>query len=380
LNRTGVAHRARWRRRGVRGYGHSDGSAWPGQVEPVSDVLIWALVVVAILAVQASEAASPQEATAQPRRPGETFMRTLADPFATPASVARAVIMLGAGFVVLVGVISLAGVSTGTGSDVDRNQLAVSGALQLAAGLATFALYWYGTSRIPGFRLLRDGAPISWLAILLFLEGLAGNLAPAGTTTTGGTSNLRPSAGPSAESLMLGSVPFLVVGLASVGPVVKRSVLAAAERLGFWPLRLPWWVVGVGVGMLLVPVGGVLGDLLNHLVSAACVAHQNQAEQAIVGVGRTALEQAGVAIAAGVCEETLFRGALQPRFGIFLSSALWASYHLQYACNGFPSSSNLYLLLLGFIFGGLRKYGGLWPAILAHATYDGIILLHLLGT
>jgi membrane protease YdiL (CAAX protease family) len=347
----------------------------------VTDVIIWALVVVAILGVQAAEAASPEDpaAVGQPRHPGQTFMQTLADPFATPASVARAMIMLGAGFVVLVGILSLAG-SAGTTTGVDRNQQAVSGALQLGAGLATFALYWYGTSRIPGFRLLRDGAPISWLAILLFLESVANNLAPIGTATTGGTGTLRPAAGPSAESLMLGSVPFLVVGLASVGPVVKRSVRDAAERLGFWPLRLPWWVVGVAVGVILVPVGGVIGDLLSHLVSAACIAHQNQAEQAIVGMGRTALEQAGVAIAAGVCEETLFRGALQPRIGIFLSSALWASYHLQYACNGFPSSSNLYLLLLGFLFGGLRKYGGLWPAILAHATYDGIILLHWLGT
>lgn len=348
----------------------------------MTDVVIWALVVVAILAVQATEAASPDDraVAGQPRRPGQTFMETLADPFATPASVARAMIMLGAGFVVLIGVISLAGVSAGTAAGVDRNQQAVSGALQLAAGITTFALFWYGTGRVPGLRLLRDGAPISWLALLLLMESLASNLSPVGTAQTGGTSSLKPTAGPSAESLMLGSVPFLVVGLASVGPVVKRSVLAAAERLGFWPLRLPWWVVGVGVGVVLVPVGGVVGDLLNHLVSAACVAHQNQAEQAIVGTGRTALEQAGVAIAAGVCEETLFRGALQPRIGIFLSSALWASYHLQYACNGFPSSSNFYLLLLGLLFGGLRKSGGLWPAILAHATYDGIILLHWLGT
>jgi membrane protease YdiL (CAAX protease family) len=216
--------------------------------------------------------------------------------------------------------------------------------------------------------------------MLLFFESLALNLTPVGSGQPGASSNLRPSAGPSAESLMLGAVPFLALGIASVGPVVRRNLRETAERLGFWPLRLPWWVIGIAVGVVLVPVGSFVADLLSHLASTACIQQQAQAEQAIVGVGRTALEQIGVAVAAAVCEETLFRGALQPRFGIVLSSALWATYHLQYTCGGLPSFSNLYLLLLGLIFGGLRKWGGLWPAIFAHGVYDGIILLHLLGT
>jgi membrane protease YdiL (CAAX protease family) len=179
---------------------------------------------------------------------------------------------------------------------------------------------------------------------------------------------------------MLGAVPFLAIGIAAVGPVVRRNLTQTAERLGFWPLRLPWWVVGLAVGIVLVPIGDWVAGVLAHLTSAQCLQQATQAQQQIIGTGRTAIEQIGVAIAAGVGEETLFRGALQPRFGIFLSSALWASYHLQYACNGLPSTSNLYILLLGFVFGGLRKVGGLWPAIIAHAVYDATILLGWLGS
>ena len=339
----------------------------------MSDAVFWSLLVIVILAVNAAEApprAAPGEAPPAP-----------IGLFANGAAVARMAIAGGAVLAVVVGLLSLAG-ANGTGSTVgDRNHELVSGALQVAAGGISLALFYFGTHRVPGLRLLREGAPISWLAILLFLESLALNLVPTASGSTSSTNPVpQPSSGPSAESLMLGAVPFLAIGIAAVGPVVRRNLKQTAERLGFWPLRLPWWVVGLAVGIVLVPIGDWVAGVLAHLTSAQCLQQATQAQQQIIGTGRTAIEQIGVAIAAGVGEETLFRGALQPRFGIFLSSALWASYHLQYACNGLPSTSNLYILLLGFVFGGLRKVGGLWPAIIAHAVYDATILLGWLGS
>jgi membrane protease YdiL (CAAX protease family) len=339
----------------------------------VSDAVFWSLLVIAVLAVQAAE--SPPRPTA-----GDAVPPPLG-PFANPAAIARAVIAGGAVLAIIVGLFSLAG-ANGTGSTVgDRNHELVSGALQVAAGGISLALFYFGTHRVPGLRRLREGSPISWLAILLFFESLALNLVPTASGATSATNPVpQPSRGPSAESLMLGAVPFLAIGVASVGPFVRRNLKATAERLGFWPLRLPWWVIGLAAGIVLVPVGDWLAGVLAHLTSTQCLQQATQAQQQIIGTGRTALEQVGVAVAAAVGEETLFRGALQPRFGIFLSSALWASYHLQYACNGLPSTSNLYILLLGFVFGGLRKWGGLWPAIFAHAVYDATILLGWLGS
>jgi len=350
----------------------------------MSDAITWALIVLAVLAVQAAEGPrEPSGATPHPEAEGDaTLMGTLANPFGTPAAIARTIVAAAAGLAVVVGLLTFAGTGGTTSSGVDRNQQVVSGALQLAAGAVSLLLFYTGTERIPGLRRLRPGAPISWLAIFLLFESLASNLgvvSGAGGGPAPSSPTVHASAGPTARDLMLGEVPFLAIALASVGVVVRRNLVQALERLGLWPLRVPWWVVGIAAGMVLVPVGSWVVGLLDHFATASCIASTAQAEQAIVGTGRTGLEQAGIAIAAGVCEEILFRGALQPRVGILLSSIVWASYHLQYMCNGWPSPANLYLVLLGLIFGALRKWGGLTPAILAHTVYDGAILLHFLG-
>lgn len=337
----------------------------------MSDVVFWLLVVAVILAVQGTEAPTPAAAGEAVPPSGERPPGVLGPGAAT---IARVAIAAAAALMVLVGLLTLAGASGPTSNGADRNHEVVGGALQLGGGLACLALFYYGTNRVPGLRRLRSRAPISWLAIVLFFESLAINLAPASGQSTV-TTTVQPSSQPTAESLMLGAVPFLVIGAASVGPLVRRTLREAAGRLGLWPLRLPWWVVGIAIGVALVPVGDWVAGLLTNLTSVQCLQQQQQVQQAITGTARTTLEQIGVALAAGVCEETLFRGALQPRIGILLSSALWASYHLQYTCNGLPSASNLYILLLGLVFGSLRKWGGLWPAIFAHTVYDGVILL-----
>jgi membrane protease YdiL (CAAX protease family) len=351
----------------------------------MSDAVVWALIVLAILAVQAAEGPPGTGTEPKQREPGrgETLATTLSGAFSGMEAAARTLVAAGAVLAAVVGLLGLAGAGGAATSSTDRHQEIVSGALQLAAGGGSLLLFYTGTSRIPGLRRLRPGAPISWLAIFLILESLAANLSTAAGVGGGqpaGTPNIHPSAGPTARDLMLGEIPFLAIGIAAVGPVVRRNLRETAERLGLWPLRLPWWVIGLAVGVVLVPVGGFVVELLNHLATASCVAQTTQAEQSIAGVGRTGLEQVGIALAAGVCEELLFRGALQPRVGILISSVVWASYHLQYMCNGVPSPANLYLVLLGLVFGALRKWGGLWPAILAHGVYDGVILLHLLGT
>jgi uncharacterized protein len=344
----------------------------------VSDVVFWMLIVAVILVVQGTEPPPGREAVSvgEGTAPGQP-RSLMGGPGGGGAVIARWLIGAGAVIMVIVGLLDLAGAGAPTSGGGDHNRDIAAGALQLAAGLVCVALFSFGTGRVPGLRALRDRAPISWLAILLFFESLAINLAPSsGEQTVAGT--VQPSSSPSAESLMLGAVPFLVIALASVGPGVRRGLRESAERLGLWPLRVPWWVIGLVIGIILVPLGDRVAELLSNLTSTQCLQQQQQVQQAITGTARTTLEQIGVAVAAGVCEETLFRGALQPRFGILLSSVLWAGYHLQYTCNGLPSASNLYILLLGLVFGALRKRGGLWPAIIAHTVYDGVILLGLL--
>jgi len=261
------------------------------------------------------------------------------------------------------------------GLDVsDRSHLVAEGALGTVAGAVTLALFATGTSAVPGLRRLRQGRPVSWLALALFLQALAGNLAPARAEATVAATAGSPER---ASNLILGVLPFGVIAVASVGPGVRRGASATLRRLGALPLQPPWWLLATAVGAALVLLGPHAVDALNNLSPHDCIVEQEKVARSLQGVGRSVSEQLGIAIAAGVCEELLFRGALQPRFGIFLSSVLWASYHLQYTCHGFPSVANLYILGLGLLFGALRDRGGLLAAIAAHATYDATILLDI---
>jgi membrane protease YdiL (CAAX protease family) len=79
-----------------------------------------------------------------------------------------------------------------------------------------------------------------------------------------------------------------------------------------------------------------------------------------------------VSLSAGVVEETFFRGFLQPRVGIALSTAFFAIAHLSYG----QWFMLIGITLLSLIYGFLVKWRqNLWPAIAAHVLFDGVQLL-----
>jgi membrane protease YdiL (CAAX protease family) len=84
-----------------------------------------------------------------------------------------------------------------------------------------------------------------------------------------------------------------------------------------------------------------------------------------------------VGVGAGLGEETLFRGAVQPVLGIPATSVLFASMHVQYG----PSLLLVYVFVLSVGLGFLRKYINTTASFLAHAGYNslGIILAHFFG-
>ena len=81
-----------------------------------------------------------------------------------------------------------------------------------------------------------------------------------------------------------------------------------------------------------------------------------------------------VAASAGIGEEILFRGALQPRFGLVITSLAFASLHIQYEWFGM-----LTVVILGLILGIERKRFSTTASIGSHLVYDLIGLIALLG-
>lgn len=82
-----------------------------------------------------------------------------------------------------------------------------------------------------------------------------------------------------------------------------------------------------------------------------------------------------VAVSAGVVEELFFRGFLQPRLGIILSSLLFVVAHLSY---GQPFLLvGVSMLSVGFALLA-RWRGNIWAAMAAHFTFDAVQLLILI--
>jgi membrane protease YdiL (CAAX protease family) len=84
-----------------------------------------------------------------------------------------------------------------------------------------------------------------------------------------------------------------------------------------------------------------------------------------------------ISLSAGVVEETFFRGFLQPRIGLMLSTAFFVLGHLAY---GQPLLL-IGIALLSLIYGQLVRWRqNIWPAIAAHALFDGVQLLVVIPT
>ncbi len=149
----------------------------------------------------------------------------------------------------------------------------------------------------------------------------------------------------------------------------RRSPAEVRERLGLTaPTPRVLLVALAAVAALVATTIG--GQLLTAALSptiATNVARIAAQAQANVG-GAAAAAVAAILLAIG--EEVLFRGAIQPRFGIFLTALAFAGLHTQY---GFAVAP-LTLFAVGLVLGLARRFGSTTAAILANVLYVVVML------
>ncbi len=207
-------------------------------------------------------------------------------------------------------------------------------------------------------------SPVHVLALVLTLSLFGLQLQSA---FSGALSQEAGSAQPlSRVDLVLGEVPFLLAAVAGVGLWVRRSPRAVAERLGY---GVPaWWHLALALAAAGAFFALAVGfDALGQALTPGTAKEVNSATNRIFG--QLTADPAGIAtiaIAAGVCEEALFRGALQPRLGILWTSLVFASVHTQYGI----SFDALAVLVLAIGLGFLRRYLSTTASTLCHVTYD----------
>lgn len=153
----------------------------------------------------------------------------------------------------------------------------------------------------------------------------------------------------------------LAAGL-SIGYILRRNEKEALERLGLKVPTRQHLLIAISVGVVLAIAAQIYGVLYEQ------VAPQEQLDAVeIITEALSSLPVALlVAVAAAVGEELFIRGALQPVFGIFLSSVFFTLLHTQY----FITPTLVVIFGISIVFGILRQRYNTTTAIIAHFVYN----------
>jgi membrane protease YdiL (CAAX protease family) len=138
-----------------------------------------------------------------------------------------------------------------------------------------------------------------------------------------------------------------------------RGELALGAVAGFGA----WLAVICGVVLFALALTAISGEELLP-----------QAPPAVIPwlAAQPVLLRLAIAASAGIVEETFFRGFLQPRIGIALTTLFFALAHLSYDQPIMLVGVTLLSLLYGLL---TRWRQSIWPAIVAHFLFDAIQLL-----
>jgi membrane protease YdiL (CAAX protease family) len=170
-------------------------------------------------------------------------------------------------------------------------------------------------------------------------------------------------------------VPFLVLALAGVGLYIRRNYAGVALRLGV--TRPTWWQVAIALaaaGAFFAFIQGI--DQLSHVFTPQVAGQVDKTTAHMYGgILSDPLGVAALALLPGVCEEILFRGALQPRIGLLATAALFTSTHTQYGL----SFDTLSILVVAIGLGLIRKYTNTTTSGICHVSYNLLTAIGIAG-
>lgn len=190
----------------------------------------------------------------------------------------------------------------------------------------------------------------------LGLENMA-NVMEAGTSVPAGALML---------ATWVQELAWALTALFGVGWLARRKLGQALRRLGVVCPTIRQLGIGLAAGLLLAPAALAL-EALASCLGVSADPHVSRLTESLLGPLFHSLPGVlTLGLAAAIGEETIFRGALQPRFGLPATALLFALLHSNYGL----SLSTVIVLLLGIALGLLRQRANTTTAMVAHATYN----------
>jgi CAAX protease family protein len=175
----------------------------------------------------------------------------------------------------------------------------------------------------------------------------------------------------------LDELPLLILALLGVGLFIRRQPADAVARLGL--VRPAWWQVCLALasaGVFLVALQGF--DAANHYFLPDLAGRVDATSNHLFGelVQTSWIGIAALGLLPGICEDVLFRGALQPRIGLVPTALLFTSIHTQYGLSIDLAGVFTIAICLGLI----RKYTNTTTSTSAHVAYNLLAGISLAGT
>jgi len=168
------------------------------------------------------------------------------------------------------------------------------------------------------------------------------------------------------ENMLAQMLIFILFGALGVGLGTRRTLSAVVERLALRAPTLRELYIGFGVAFILFWTVYALSILWQLLLPPDVIEQQTELSGLIAENIETLSTAFWVAFTAAIGEEIAFRGALQPIFGNWLTSAVFALTHTQYAFT--PALGIIFIVSLGF--GWARQRYNTTVAIVAHFVYN----------
>jgi membrane protease YdiL (CAAX protease family) len=159
----------------------------------------------------------------------------------------------------------------------------------------------------------------------------------------------------------------IVLSLVAVGFPLARSLSGARLRLGLtWP---GWRVLAIAVllSLLMVPLLVTVDWLLTSAVASLGLPTARDGwTDRLFGTGHGPGAVFLIGLTAGVGEELIWRGVLQPRYGLILTTLSFTAIHaFQYGAGALVS-----VFLAGLVLGLVRQRTNTTTSMVVHASYD----------